>query len=111
MLEPYLKEFGLPALAVAVFSSSATRLEARADSIRTKGANILKDGKIPPEADLTGRGWEAIFGKPVTTARYKWQDVVRELESPDPWIYPLATLMWQAYDGQRVEYNRNCSLI
>jgi hypothetical protein len=56
MLEPYLKEFGLPALAVAVFSSCATRLEARADSIRTKGAIILKDGKIPPEADLIGRG-------------------------------------------------------
>jgi hypothetical protein len=49
-------------------------------------------------------GWEAIFGKPVTNVCYKWRDVVRELESPDPWIYPLAALMWQAYDGQRVEY-------
>lgn len=66
---------------------------------------ILQDGKIPPEADLSGEGgWEAIFGKPVATESCKWGDVVRELESPEPWIYPLATLMWQAYDRQRVQY-------
>jgi hypothetical protein len=65
----------------------------------------LKEGKIPPEADLSGDGgWELIFGKPVGTESWKWGDVVRELESPDPWISPLATLMWRAYDLQPVQY-------
>jgi hypothetical protein len=73
--------------------------------IKVDQLEILKDGKISPEADLTGQGgWEAIFGRPVATAPYKWRDLVRELESPEPWIYPLATLMWQAYDRQRVQY-------
>ena len=73
--------------------------------IKVDQVAILKDGKIPPGAKLTGEGgWEAIFGKPVPTTRCEWGDVVRGLESPEPWIYPLATLMWQAYDRQRVQY-------
>ena len=40
---------------------------------------ILQDGKIPPEADLSGEGpWELIFGKPVGTESCKWQDAVRD---------------------------------
>ena len=36
--------------------------------IKVDQLEILKDGKIPPEADMTGQGgWEAIFGKPVAT--------------------------------------------
>src|ERR1700751_4271525 len=31
-------------------------------------------------------------------------DVVKKLESPEPWIYPLATLMWEAYDRQVLQY-------
>jgi hypothetical protein len=67
---------------------------------------ILEDGNIPPEAELSGEGgWEAIFGKSVPPARLKWNDVVKGLESPEPWIYPLAILMWQAYDRQRIQYS------
>jgi hypothetical protein len=40
----------------------------------------------------------------VPTAHCKWQDVVRELESPEPWLYPLAILMRQVYDRQRIQY-------
>jgi hypothetical protein len=66
---------------------------------------VLQDGTIPPEADLSGEGpWQEIFGLPVPTAHCKWQDVVMELESPEPWIHPLAILMWQAYDRQRIQY-------
>jgi hypothetical protein len=66
---------------------------------------ILRDGKIPPEADLSGEGrWELIFGKPGGSEVRKWGDAVRGLESPEPWIYPLAILMWRAYDGQPVQY-------
>ena len=66
---------------------------------------ILKDGKIPAEADLSGEGgWEAIFGKPVGTESCKWGEVVKKLESPEPWIYPLATLMWEAHDRQVLQY-------
>jgi hypothetical protein len=92
---------------IAAVSKPPPRFAGPSFAIRIKldQVEILKDGKIPPEADLMGQGgWEAIFGKPVTNVCYKWRDVVRELESPDPWIYPLAALMWQAYDGQRVEY-------
>ncbi len=65
----------------------------------------LKDGKIPPEAYLKGDGgWETIFGKPPNTVSWLWRDLIRGLESPEPWIYPLAVLMWQAYDSQRVPY-------
>lgn len=65
----------------------------------------LHEGQIPQEADVSGDGgWEAVFGAPVPTARCKWWDIVRRLESPEPWIYPLATLMWQAYDRQRIQY-------
>jgi len=65
----------------------------------------LKAGIIPPEAELSGEGgWEEIFGRPIPTTRCEWGDVVRGLESPEPWIYPLATLMWQAYDRQRIQY-------
>ncbi len=66
---------------------------------------ILQDGKIPPEADLSGEGpWELIFGKPVGTESCKWRDALRGLESPEPWIYPLAIMMWRAYDLQLVQY-------
>jgi hypothetical protein len=67
--------------------------------------NIVKDGNIPLEAELSGEGgWEEIFGRPIPTKTCSWGDVVRDLESPEPWIYPLATLMWQAYDRQRIQY-------
>jgi hypothetical protein len=67
---------------------------------------ILKEGKIPPEADLTGDGgWETIFRRPVGTDSCKWDDILRNLESPDPWIYPLATLMWEAYDRRLLQYS------
>jgi hypothetical protein len=73
--------------------------------IKANQLNVLQDGKIPPEAELSGEGgWEDIFDLPAPTARCKWEDVVSKLESPEPWIYPLAILMWQAYDRQRIQY-------
>jgi hypothetical protein len=92
---------------IAAVSKPPPRYAGPSFAIRLKLAQVdfLRDGKIPPEADLTGQGgWETIFGKSATIQRYKWREVVRDLESPEPWIYPLATLMWQAYDGRRVEY-------
>jgi hypothetical protein len=65
---------------------------------------ILQEGKIPPEADLSGDGVELIFGKPGDPKVSKWEDAVKRLESPEPWIYPLAILMWRAYDLQPVQY-------
>src|ERR1700730_17552605 len=65
----------------------------------------LKDGKMPPDAYLTGDGgWETIFGKAANTVSGLWRDVIKGLQSPEPWIYPLAFMMWQAYDSQRVPY-------
>jgi hypothetical protein len=82
------------------FASPSFAIQIKADQLA-----LLQDGKIPPEADLSGKGgWEAIFGKPIPTENCKWRDVVRGLDSPEPWIYPLATLMWHAYDLQRVQY-------
>jgi hypothetical protein len=85
--------------------------------IKVNQLEVLRDGTIPPESELSGEGgWEEIFDLPASTARsksqdvlrkparFKWEDVVRKLESPEPWIYPLAILMWQAYDRQRIEY-------
>jgi hypothetical protein len=83
-----------------LFASPSFAIHIKADQLA-----ILQDGKIPPDADVSGEGgWEAIFGKPVPTESCKWRDVVKGLESPEPWIYPLATLMWNAYDLQRVQY-------
>ena len=66
---------------------------------------ILQDGEIPPEADVSGEGgWELIFGQPVGTESCKWREVVSRLESPEPWIYQLAILMWRAYDLRVVQY-------
>jgi hypothetical protein len=73
--------------------------------IKLDQLDILQDGKIPPDAYLTGDGgWETIFGKAAHTVSWLWRDVIRGLESPEPWIYPLAVLMWQALDSQRVPY-------
>jgi len=67
--------------------------------------DTLKDGLIPPDAFLSGEGeWETIFGKQANTVSWSWQEVVRDLISPEPWIYPLAVLMWQAYHTSRVPY-------
>lgn len=66
---------------------------------------ILKNGTIPPEAKLSGEGrWEEIFDLAVPAEDYEWQDVVTRLKSPEPWIYPLAILMWQAYERERIQY-------
>jgi hypothetical protein len=73
--------------AVCGTAKSPPRFAGRSFAIRIKvdQLEILKDGMIPSEADLTGQeGLEAIFGKPVAIGRYKWCDVVRELESLNP---------------------------
>jgi hypothetical protein len=65
----------------------------------------LQNGTIPLEAGLCGEGrWDEIFGLPVPTVRCRWGDVVTKLKSPEPWIYPLAVLMWQAYKGEPIQY-------
>jgi hypothetical protein len=65
----------------------------------------LINGKIPPDSYLTGGGgWETIFGKAPDTVGWSWQDVINGLQSPEPWIYSLAIIMWQAYNFQRVSY-------
>ena len=67
--------------------------------------DTLKDGQIPPDAFLSGEGgWETIFGKQANTVSWSWQEVTKDLITPEPWIYPLAVLMWQAYDTRRVPY-------
>lgn len=65
----------------------------------------LKKGTIPSKAELAGEGgWEDIFDLPVPPACWKWGDVVGKLESPEPWIHPLAILMWQGYNGESIQY-------
>jgi hypothetical protein len=82
------------------FAAPSFAIHIKADQLA-----ILQDGRIPPEAELSGEGgWEAIFGKPIPTENCKWRDIVKGLDSPEPWIYPLATLMWHAYELQRSQY-------
>jgi hypothetical protein len=82
------------------FACPSFLLQVKVDKLQS-----LKEGKIPLDAELSGEaGWETIFGKPVPTESCKWEEVETELESPEPWIYAMATLMWQAYDSQRVQY-------
>jgi hypothetical protein len=93
----------------AVVGTPRSRLYFAAPSfaihVKVDQIEILKDGQIPPEAYLSGDGgWETMFGKPAHTVSWLWRDIVKGLESPEPWIYPLATIMWQAYDFQRVPY-------
>ncbi len=73
--------------------------------INVNQLNDLKGGNIPPDAYMTGAGgWETIFGKPANTVSWLWGDVIKGLQTPEPWIYPLAVMMWQAYDFKRVAY-------
>jgi hypothetical protein len=82
------------------FVGPSFTIHVKKDQIET-----LKNGQVPPDAFLSGEGkWETIFGKQDNTISWSWHEVVRDLISPEPWIHPLAVLMWQAYHTSRVPY-------
>jgi hypothetical protein len=76
-------------------------------TIRIRGEQLeeLKKGAIPFEAELSGEGgWEDIFELPAGVGSWKWEKIFEKLESPEPWIHPLAILMWQAYNRESIQY-------